>query len=505
MSASQEKKKRQELYASGQQQKKNQKKNMSKAAAWTIGIICAVVAALLVTFLVMFNTGYFEQHTTALTVGSHNVSPAMFNYFYKDLYQNTMSQFGDYANYIIDPDTPLDKQMYDAENNKSWADYFMEQTTNNIKQVYAVYDDASANGYQLDKSAVDSSMSNLDAYAAYYKKTTSAYLTSLYGKGSSLKSFREYVELTQTASEYSTAHGDSLTYTDDEVQSYYKENKDSFDTVSYRYFLCSVPGDEKDDQGNAVVDMAASEEMAKDMAALSKGDEQTFIDMAYANASESVKSNYENDDYTLSKNTTRASMGSTFSEEAMNWLFDTSRKFGDTTIAASENNGCYAIFFVDNSSKYDVNMVNVRHILIQPEDTSDDASVQAAKDKAQALLDQYLAGDKTEDAFAELAKANSSDSNAADGGLYENVYPDQMEASFNDWCFDPARKTGDTGIVQTQYGFHVMYFVGEGGNYQQSRIITGMRNADTTAWAKELGDAMTVVTHSFGMKFSSLK
>ena len=75
------------------------------------------------------------------------------------------------------------------------------------------------------------------------------------------------------------------------------------------------------------------------------------------------------------------------------------------------------------------------------------------------MLAEYLK-DPTEDRFAELAGANTEDTGSKDnGGLYEDVYPGQMVQTFNDWCFDAARKTGDTGLVETEYGFHVMYFV----------------------------------------------
>ena len=36
-----------------------------------------------------------------------------------------------------------------------------------------------------------------------------------------------------------------------------------------------------------------------------------------------------------------------------------------------------------------------------------------------------------------------------------------MVSSFNDWCFDESRQTGNTGIIESQYGYHVMYFVGK--------------------------------------------
>ena len=39
-------------------------------------------------------------------------------------------------------------------------------------------------------------------------------------------------------------------------------------------------------------------------------------------------------------------------------------------------------------------------------------------------------------------------------------YPGQMVETFNDWCFADGRQPGDYGIVKTDYGYHLMYFVG---------------------------------------------
>ena len=115
--------------------------------------------------------------------------------------------------------------------------------------------------------------------------------------------------------------------------------------------------------------------------------------------------------------------------------------------------------------------INVRHILIQPEGekagTDDNGNavyseeqLAAAKEKAQALYDQWLAGEATEASFAGLVEDNSADTGSvSNGGLYEGVAPNQMVTEFNDWCFDPTRKAGDTGLVETQFGCHIMYFV----------------------------------------------
>ena len=99
--------------------------------------------------------------------------------------------------------------------------------------------------------------------------------------------------------------------------------------------------------------------------------------------------------------------------------------------------------------KYDV--VDVRHILVGDEETAKD------------ILAQWENGEKTEDSFAALVADNSTDTGSAgNGGLYTDVTQGQMVTEFNDWCFDDARKPGDTDIVETQFGYHVMYFVSRG-------------------------------------------
>ena len=45
-----------------------------------------------------------------------------------------------------------------------------------------------------------------------------------------------------------------------------------------------------------------------------------------------------------------------------------------------------------------------------------------------------------------------------------------MVTEFNDWCFDESRQYGDTGLVRTTYGYHVMFFVaGEEGWHRAAK------------------------------------
>lgn len=140
----------------------------------------------------------------------------------------------------------------------------------------------------------------------------------------------------------------------------------------------------------------------------------------------------------------------------------------------------YAVTYFIERTPDESYTVDIRHALIgfekDDEGNVSDENKEAAKSKAEQLYQEWLSGDKTEESFAEMAKSNSTDGNAAEGGLYENVYTGQMVETFNDWCFDPSRQTGDSGIVETKYGYHIMYFVGKSGPAWKENSLAILQN-----------------------------
>lgn len=131
----------------------------------------------------------------------------------------------------------------------------------------------------------------------------------------------------------------------------------------------------------------------------------------------------------------------------------------------TENEQAYIDSGLTREDKY----VDVRHVLIMPEgadsstirsETFDEAAWEASRVKAEELLAQWEEGDKSEDSFAQLAMENSQDGSASYGGLYTDVVKGQMVEAFENWCFDESRETGDYGLVETEFGYHLMYFVG---------------------------------------------
>ena len=116
------------------------------------------------------------------------------------------------------------------------------------------------------------------------------------------------------------------------------------------------------------------------------------------------------------------------------------------------------------------------------------------KAEAEALYEEWKAAGATEEAFIEMAKEHSADSNAADGGIYTGVTQGQMVSAFNDWCFDESRQPGDHGVVEPEYGYHIMYFVeNEGLSYRSdientllsqeyNTYLTGLKKAVNTTY-----------------------
>ena len=168
---------------------------------------------------------------------------------------------------------------------------------------------------------------------------------------------------------------------------------------------------------------------------------------------------------------------------------------GDITVEANASEtGYYVMLFVSRDDNH-YNLANVRHILVNFEGgttdengntTYSDEEKAAALEEAENLLTLYEMGEQTEEAFADLATANTDDTGSAEtGGLYEDIAPVQgvYVESFTNWATDPAREAGDTGIIESTYGYHVMYYVGDDEmTYRDSMIFDEIQSETISTW-----------------------
>ena len=188
---------------------------------------------------------------------------------------------------------------------------------------------------------------------------------------------------------------------------------------------------------------------------------------------------YDADESTISENTTFSTLTSYVSEDAAKWAFDDSRKVGDVkmfTIGDDDSVSGYTVIYM-KKTQYAPEAVDVRHILISflddPSDTTTaptDEQKSAAKKSADEIYKQWQSGAKTEDSFAALAKEKSKDSGSAeDGGLITGITSTSSYVEpFLNWCFADGRKVGDNGIIESTYGYHIMYCSGIGSEWNNT-------------------------------------
>ena len=143
-------------------------------------------------------------------------------------------------------------------------------------------------------------------------------------------------------------------------------------------------------------------------------------------------------------------------------------------------------------------MSDVRHLLVSfgnkdGEEVTEEMKTKA-KEEAEKLLKEWKDGEATEDSFAALVSTKTDDeASAQTGGLYERVYEKSSYVEpFLNWCVAADRKAGDTEIVETEYGYHIMYFVKRHEeNYRTYTITEELRAAALETWYNGLMEPVT--------------
>lgn len=104
-------------------------------------------------------------------------------------------------------------------------------------------------------------------------------------------------------------------------------------------------------------------------------------------------------------------------------------------------------------------VVEARHILVEPADAESEDSWAEAKQKAEDLMNQWIDGGADEATFANLAYQYSTCGSYVNGGLLSPFGKGEMVEPFETWCFAEGREYGDYDLIQTEYGWHIMFFV----------------------------------------------
>lgn len=122
---------------------------------------------------------------------------------------------------------------------------------------------------------------------------------------------------------------------------------------------------------------------------------------------------------------------------------------------------------------------NVGHILISFDFYDTEAQ---AQQKAEEVYDLWKSGERSKESFEELSNTYNDDANC----FYEDVKRGDMVTEFEDWIYDPSRVEGDSEIVKTTYGYHIMYFVGNGEEPWKEDAKTAILNEGMNEYTESL-------------------
>ncbi len=435
-------------------------------------VLCLLVAAvLLLPVLIACSTAQADRErkikamrdTVVLKVNDMEVSALEFSYNYYSTVAQFTQTYSSYLNYIgLDPSVSLRDQVYDKETGQTWAEYFIEATTEQLKQVLFFYGEAVSRGAVLSegsKNSIDAYVLEAREAAEKADKTLDGLLEEYYGIGMTEADYRTFLERRFLASDYLDEYLASREYSDVDYETYYLQNKDDLDAVDLRFFFLPVESLDED-ASEEEIKAAAEACKASANAFLSEvTDEASFAAAALKYAAEKDKEIYQEDTATYHKGQYRDDI----SEDYTDWLFDEVRKEGDKVMFSLEE-GC-AIFYFIRRYRPEHSLASMRHILLKVTETkaedgtvtTDDAEVKA---KAEALLKTWKEGDATEDSFSALVADNTADtSSASTGGLYENFDQGEMVAGIENWIWAEGRKPGDCEVVSSTYGYHLVYFL----------------------------------------------
>lgn len=481
-----------------------------------LAIFLAAIIAVVATFGVRYYTvpngkegKYMNPASVVATVDGQKISIGMYDYYYASIV-SYYEQYASYGYYSLDTTKDYSKQYTtDDDGNKiSWQKFFETEALKEVEQITTYYSKALEEGVTLtstQKKTIDKQISTLKDSASQNDVSLDQYIKANFGTYCSEDTIRIMLEQYYLSANYKGKFKSETKVTDNDVDKYYNDHKNDYKKIEF-YYIAS-PYDATDDNSKNESIKTAEKIMAK---MKDKKSVIALVPEVYSSYIDSqVKSSMEQDSTLTEKKareeavksyesnvvTTVSGSDSPFDDKMNTWLFSDDTKVGSKKYYIDENaKYIYIVLKTSKASVEEDETYTVRHILVAPESGSNSSSSTsekteytdeqwaAAKKKADSILAKFNKTDKSEYEFAKLAEQYSTDSastssgsNDSFGGLYESVTLGQMVPDFEKWSIDDSRKYGDTGIVKSDYGYHIMFFINDCPEYQ-SKIIAQIKS-----------------------------
>ena len=432
-----------------------EKEKKEERISTTVGIVFLVALVCLVASFPIRT--YLATHETYVVINGEEVNKVEFDYVYNTSKNNYITQYGSYLSYFgLDTSKDLSTQMYSET--LTWKDYFEQNAVESLKQNKALMAEAKAAGFTYDTTdEYNTFKETIKTSAAAAGVSDKEYVRSIYGSYATMGRIEEYVKNDMVMNAYYQKLQEDNAPSDDEIQSYYEENKATYDSVDYR--LTTIEADlptEPTELADPV------EETARQIPQVPPMEPQLLDstqDTAYqpsdaeiAKAMEDAKVLADDAEQTVAKdgeaheNEKKSSVNYLISD----WLFDDARKAGDTTVITNDNSHCYYVVAFEKRYLDETPSADVR-VIIPTEDKT-----------GEEILEEWKNGAATEDSFAELCKKYTQDTSAVEnGGLFEQVTKTGMTEELSNWIFDSSRQAGDTVAITVSDSTYVLYYIGQ--------------------------------------------
>lgn len=504
---------------------KNAKKSpaLSKAKK-VIGKVIAVVLAVVLVFgavggvLNFFGIPQKTLKIKATGDKTYTFSLAEFNFFYYSVWnqiENTAYQYeAQYSQYygagagvmVTGYDytkSPASQDYKDDYSNftgikladlkaekATWADVMKYAAISQLIQVQYGAEKAKQAGLSVtpeQQTEIDEQIKSYNDTAKKEDYSTNRYLRQVFGNGITEKLVREILTNQTLANSYFEKYSTDTenAITKEQVEEKYNASRESYDIVSLRAYPFAAEYDEKADDATKE-EARKKAKAAADAFLASAVNEQTFIELAEKELKKDKDNKDKDPDATTAmKNVYKASITSNICEDAANWAFNADTKAGDSKVFAASEDDFFVVMLTVKPHKDTTSSGNdVRHILFKFPETQKDADgkdialtdAQKAKtrEEAEKVLELYKQN-PTEENFINLTKEHTEDvdssGNPNNGGLYEGITASSSYVEgFLDWAIDESRKAGDVDIVETTFGYHIMYYVKSQGETWEQNI-----------------------------------
>lgn len=456
-------------------------------------VFAVVVLAALITLCVYRNSDAYLESQPAITIGDNQVTATEYAYYYNNSVNSFLSSNSSYLSYMgLDLQKPLSSQTCALDQSKTWAQYFESMVDETITQAEILYAEGKKAGFAPEdlQSRVDEAMEELKHHAEEHGNSFEEDMKEHYGRKYSEEEIRAIVEKGEYTTLYREKVLEESSATEEEQNAYYEENKDNYWRVTYRTesFPFSTTGEENTDT-KEVAKQKADEMLA------TVTDEASFIAQAKSKYTEE-KLAAKAEDFTLRADPLRSSL----TDAVKNWMSDAARQPGDKTVI--ESTSSYDVVYYVTTWLDDYKTADIRLIYLPVETESDatDEEKQAARDsvsaKANELFGQWNTGEKTEENFIALAKANSKDRNAETGSLYEDVNKSSFATDLTDWIFAAERAAGDSQMIQTSSASYIVYYVAQGEEYWKQSVEAAVKQNNYDSWYEAMKNNYPVTKNS---------